>query len=251
VSDTQSYSETLSFIIKWITVLLIVIFLFVVYVPKAIWEDESYYRNLAHWKMSQLWDAQEAYHALTGEYSENMGDVMRFISMVRDSVLADSMYFGEQTLIFDGKPVTVNVGDFWAFEFDTMFAFPYMARDSSLETIYTAVIPNPETGLNDTSFYNRDRDRFIYADSLWTGWIIDTTEDMRYENVQKYKRFNLVDSLMECPLTGKDYIVKFVDSAKIAIVSPTRGGINFSVKTFWTFTDTGHGAIVDGEASWK
>lgn len=250
MSDAN-YSETLSFIIKWVTVLLIIVFLFVIYVPKSIWEKEEAIRDLAHWKMSQLWDAEEAYHALTGEYDTDLKSLMEFISMVRDSVMADSMYTGEQFINYNGERRRITVPEFWAEEFDTLFAFPYMGRDSSLEVIFTAVVPNSETGVNDTTYYNRDRDRFIYADSLWEGWIIDTTEEMRYENVQKYKRFNLVDSLLVCPLTEKEYYVRELDEGKIAIQSPTKGGVSFSVNTFWTFNDTGHGAIVDGVPNWK
>lgn len=246
-----NYSEKLSFTIKWITVLLIVIFFFVIYIPKAIWEDEGHYRNLAHWKMAQLWDAEEAYNDITGKYNNDLKETMTFISMVRDSVLADSMYIGDQFINFKGERLSITVPEFWAMEYDTMFAFPYMAKDSSLEIIYTAVMPNDETGINDTTFYNKARDGFIFNDSLWTGWIIDTTKEMRYESVQKYKRFNLVDSLMVCPLTKKQYYVEELEEGKIAILSPTRGGVNFSVKTFWTFVDTGHGAIVDGVSSWK
>ncbi len=246
-----SYSGTLSFIVKWITVLLIVVMLFVIYVPKAVWKSEDQYRNLAHWKMLQLWDAEEAYHSLTGDYNTNLMDVMNFISQVRDSVLADSMYAGDQYIKFKNERHRITIPDFWAEAFDTMFAFPYMGKDSSLETIYTAVVPNENTGINDTTYYNKTKDRFIYADSLWTGWIIDTTTEMRYENVQKYKRFNLVDSMMICPLTRKPYTVKDLPDGKISIVSPTKGGLNFSVHTFWTFVDTGHGSIIDGVPTWK
>lgn len=251
--EDAAYSGKLSFIIKWVVVVLFIVMLFVIYIPQAIWNKEDKVRDLAHWKMMQLWDAERMYKKLTGAYNDDLHSTLQFISQVRDSVLADSMYTDQQFINFQGNRIKINIPQYWTEDYDTAFAFPYAANDTSYEKIYTALVPNEETGMKDTLYLNARRDAYVYTDSLWEGSIIDTAEDIRVEKVLKYKRFNLVDSLMVCPLTGKEYYTERAgkEGEKIRIVSPTKGGINFSVYHFWTYTDTGHGFIEDGDASWE
>jgi hypothetical protein len=248
--EDAPYNEKLSFIIKWIVVILFVLMLFVIYIPNNIWAKEKQIRKLAHWKMTQLWDAQRMYHALTNSYNDDLRATLRFVSQVRDSILADSMYTGEQYINFQNNRIKIKIPNFWDYEYDTTFAFPYEATDTTYETIYTAAVPNPQTGLKDTIYLNKRRDTYVYKDSLWEGQILDTALDIRVEKVEKYKRFNLVDSLLICPLTKEEYYTERTKDNKIRIVSPTRGGVRFPVYHFWTFEDTGHGYIEDGEKSW-
>jgi len=252
VQEQQYYNEKWSFVIKWIAVILLVILLLVIFIPNNIWKDENDMRHRSQWKMEQLWDAQRMYHKLTGYYDTDIKGVLWFVSAVRDSILADSEYIGNQTINYRGEDVAINVPEFWFTEYDTVFSNPYHAKDTSLVGVYTAVEYNGETGTWDTVYLGEYKDRYKYADTLWEGVILDTTIDTIIEKVIKYKHFNLVDSLLIGPLTGKEYkiTVKGKDSDTVIITSPIRGGYSDRKYFFFTYKDTGHGFIMNGEASW-
>ncbi|MBW6458240.1 MAG: hypothetical protein K0B52_03665 [FCB group bacterium] len=253
MQEQKYYSEKWSFVIKWIAVILIVILLLVIFIPSNIWQQENNMRKRSQWKMEQLWQAQRMYEKLTGYYDADMKGVLWFVSAVRDSILADSTYIGEQYINYKGKRVRIRVPMLWFSEYDTLFANPYPARDTSLAEVYTAIELNLETGYWDTIFLAQDKDQYKYMDTLWQGVILDTTIDTIIERVTKYNRFNLVDSLLVCPLTGLEYevSVKGKDRDTVTIHSPIRGGFFERKYLFFTFKDTGHGFIMNGEASWE
>ena len=252
MQEQQYYNEKWSFAIKWIAVILLVILLLVIFIPSNIWKKEESMRTKSRWKMEQLWDAQRMYHKLTGYYDDDMEGVLWFVSAVRDSILADSEYVGEQLIVYKGEEITIDVPAFWEVEFDTVFSRPYQAKDTSLVGVYKAVELNLETGGWDTVYLGENKDRYKYTDTLWEGIIIDTTIDTIIEKVVKYKHFNLVDSLMVCPLTNEEYSVKVKgkDNDTVIINSPIRGGYTQRKYFFFTYKDTGHGSIMNGEASW-
>lgn len=252
MQEQQYYSEKWSFVVKWIAVILLVILLLVIFIPSNIWKDEESMRDRSQWKMEQLWDAQRMYYDLTGYYDPDMKGVLWFVSAVRDSIMADSEYVGDQVITYKGKKISIDVPEFWSTEFDTVFSRPYHAKDTSLVGVYTAVELNLETGGWDTVYLGEDKDRYKYTDTLWEGVILDTTIDTIIENVIKYKHFNLVESLMVCPLTHKEYdvTVKGKASDTVIIHSPIKGGYTDRKYFFFTFKDTGHGSIMNGEATW-
>jgi hypothetical protein len=253
VQEQQYYSEKWSFIIKWIAVILVVILLLVIFIPNSIWKEENEMRMRSQWKMEQLWHAQRMYKKLTGYYDADMKGVLWFVSAVRDSILADSQYVGNQYINYKGERVNINVPALWFTEYDTLFANSYPARDTNYAEVYTAIEPNLETGMWDTIFLAEDRDRYKYTDSLWQGIILDTVIDTIIERVTKYKNFNLVDSFLVCPLTDLEYNirVKGEDDDTVIIHSPIREGYFERKYFFFTFKDTGHGYIMNGEASWE
>ncbi|MDD3806873.1 MAG: hypothetical protein PHE86_02390 [Candidatus Marinimicrobia bacterium] len=249
--EQKAYNETWSFIVKWITVILLVVLVLVIIIPWRIWQEEDYYRELCHWKMTNLWNAQRLYHELRKEYNPNLRETLQFIDQVRDSILADSMYVRNQKIFFNNKWIDINIPQYWHEDFDTTFAHAYSAQDTFEEIIYTALVPNEETGLIDTIFLNEDRDRWIYSDSLWEGRIIDTNSELRIERVMKYESYNLVDSLLVCSLVNELYQSELSEDSILTIYCPTRGGVEFKRYYFFTFSDTGHGYIHDGKRSWK
>lgn len=252
MQEQQYYSEKWSFIIKWIAVILLVILLLVIFIPSNIWKNEQDMRKRSQWKMEQLWDAQRMYYKLTGHYDADMEGVLWFVSAVRDSILADSEYIGEQYIQYKGDKIQINVPEFWFTEYDTVFSRPYHAKDTNLVGVYKAVEMNYETGSWDTIYLGENKDRYKYTDTLWEGIILDTTIDTIIEKVIKYKHFNLVDSLLVCPLTNEPYDVEVKGKEKdtVTIFSPIRGGYTDRKYFFFTFSDTGHGYIMNGEASW-
>lgn len=254
MQEEQYYNEKISFVIKWIAVILIVVLLLVIFIPNQIWKVEENMEARSRWKMKQLWDAQRLYKKLTGNYSSDMEGVLWFVSAVRDSVLADSQYVGEQYINYKGEKVRIDVPRYYFSEYDTTFSVPYPARDTTLADVYKAIELNLETGEWDTVFLAEEKDRYKYTDSLWEGEILDTTVDTIIENVTRYKNFNLVDSLLRDPLTGERYdvTIKGEDKDTVRIESPLKENPYFERKyLFFTFRDTSHGYIVNGEPSWE
>lgn len=248
--EEQAYNEKWSFVVKWITVVLLVVLGLVILIPWSIWKEEQYYQDLCHWKMANLWNAQRLYYDIRKEYNPNLRETLQFIDQVRDSVLADSMYVKNQKIYFNNEWVNISVPEYWFEDFDTTFAHSFGAQDTSEEIIYTALAPNDETGMIDTLYLNRERDRWMYSDTLWEGEIIDTNSEMRIERIMKYNRYNLVDSLLVCPLVEELYQTILSEDSVLTIYCPTRGGVEFDRYYFFTFSDTGHGSIRDGKRSW-
>ncbi|MDX9777963.1 MAG: hypothetical protein RBT43_04300, partial [bacterium] len=73
------------------------------------------------------------------------------------------------------------------------------------------------------------------------------------ERVTKFKRFRLADSLLYCPLTELPYdvTVRGEESDTVIIHSPIKGGYKERKFLFFSFKDSGHGSITNGEMSWK
>ena len=248
-SNENYYSSTWSFWVKWLSIVLCVLALLVIFTKTNIWNQEKKIRSLARWRMQQLWDAEGLYDKLTNEYNPNLAETLTFIKQVRDSIYADSLYAGEQIIKFDGKQYTIKIPQFWMIDYDTSFSHPYLAKDTSYISIFTALEENDETGNIDTVYLNEHRDRWIYSDSLWKGNIIDTVKERIVEDVLKYKPFMLDSELLVGPITKKKFTATLKDG-KLTIQSPTKGGISFRKYFFFTFQDTGHGSITDGKKSW-
>ncbi len=254
MQEEQYYNEKWSFAVKWIAVILIVVLLLVIFIPSQIWKVEENMESRSRWKMKQLWDAQRMYKKLTGHYNADMKGVLWFVSAVRDSTLADSEYVGQQYINYKGERVKIDVPGYYFSEYDTTFSVSYPAKDTTLSEVYKAIELNLETNEWDTVFLAEDKDRYKYTDSLWEGEILDTTVDTIIENVTKYRNFNLVDSLLFCPLTKEKYdvTVKGENKDTVIIESPLEDSVYKERKYFFfTFKDTSHGSIINGEVSWK
>ncbi len=249
-TNENYYSNTWSFIIKWVSIVLGVLVLLVIFTKTSIWTQEKKVRSLARWKMQQLWNVEELYEQLTSEYNPDLEAALNFVKQVRDSIYADSLYAEDQIIEFKGKEYQITIPEFWKIDFDTSFAHPYIAKDTNYVKIFTALETNEETGSLDTVFLNEYRDKWIYSDSLWDGSIIDTVEEERIEEVQKYRSFKLDSNMLIGPLTKKKFTAKLKDE-ELIIQSPTKGGISFKKYFFFTFKDTGHGSIKNGKNSWN
>ena len=72
---------------------IVVAFLFMIvciYVPRAIWDEEEFYQDKSHFNMENLFDAQNFYKSITGEYSNDGWWTFDVVNSVRDSLTGDS-----------------------------------------------------------------------------------------------------------------------------------------------------------------
>jgi hypothetical protein len=107
--ELKGYKENFSIIVDWIILILLIIMILVIFIPKKIWNIEGKYRNLAHFKMKMLWNAEVFHQRLTGNYTPDLKEAISLVSMVKDSLIADSTFIGEQYVQFPDTVVKVNI----------------------------------------------------------------------------------------------------------------------------------------------
>ena len=149
--DQQNKSDALEILIILAMFFLIV----VVYVPVAIWEDESFYEKESRSRMQNMYDIQTFYSRLTGQYSSSFLEAMEVVNAVRDSTIADSLFFGEQTLLLNNEKYLISVNQSYGFEYDTTFGIKSFRKDTVLDTILQINMYSEELGRDDTSFIQK------------------------------------------------------------------------------------------------
>ena len=149
--NQQNKSDALEILIILAMFLLIV----VVYVPVAIWEDESFYEKESRSRMKIIDDVQTFYKRLTGEYSSSFLKAMAVVNAVRDSSIADSLYYSEQNLFINNEQYKIDVDNSYSFEFDTTFGIKSFRKDTILDTILQIITFSEELGREDTSFIQK------------------------------------------------------------------------------------------------
>ena len=68
--------------------------LVVIYVPSVIWEEEDAYKNESRFRMQSVYNIENFYNVLVGEYEEDGLKALRLVNAVRDSLTADSLFLG-------------------------------------------------------------------------------------------------------------------------------------------------------------
>jgi hypothetical protein len=95
-----------------ILIILAILFLIVViYLPVAIWEDEEFYQKESRYRMQNLYDIESFYARLTGEYNSDYLEALSIVNATRDSIIADSLFIGEQRVLLSGKEFLVDVDE--------------------------------------------------------------------------------------------------------------------------------------------
>ena len=115
-------------------VIAMVFLVIVIYVPIAIWEEEKSFEIESRFRMGNLYDVEMFYEQLIGNYNSNFLEAMNVVNAVRDSIVADSLYIGEQNLTLFGKNYNVDIAESFEFEYDTTFGFKRYIRDTILDT---------------------------------------------------------------------------------------------------------------------
>ena len=101
----KNYSDLLEFAILFGFLFLIIS----IYVPRAIWDEEEYFEDKSRFHMENMFDVQNFYKSITGEYDPDGLWATHVVTSVRDSLTGDSTYLGEQNITLGAKNFTVNV----------------------------------------------------------------------------------------------------------------------------------------------
>ena len=231
-------------------VIAMVFLVIVIYVPIAIWEEEKSFEIESRFRMGNLYDVEMFYEQLIGNYNSNFLEAMNVVNAVRDSIVADSLYIGEQNLTLFGKNYNVDIAESFEFEYDTTFGFKRYIRDTILDTTLKIVMYSNELLRNDTSFTQKKYLVDYISDPNFVS-IINEEPIERVELVEYYQTF-MPDSVTNfCPLTGNNYTLTIDNEKKrLSVSSPITKTYKEPRYLLFSFKSNSHGAINAGNRSW-
>ncbi|MFQ6613933.1 MAG: hypothetical protein ACE5D1_03735, partial [Fidelibacterota bacterium] len=139
-------------------VLMVLAFIFLVisiYVPVEIWKEEDYYADKSRFNMENVYQVEQFYKELLGDYNVNGSLAVQVVDAIRDSLTADSTFLDEQTLYLDSKSFSVKVPEGFDAEFDTTFGFRKTRRDTIQDTTVTLLVYDPSINRIDTVYIQK------------------------------------------------------------------------------------------------
>ena len=242
----------LSDLLELAMVLAFLFLIIVIYVPIAIWAEEREFEKKSHFNMQNIYDIGMFYEQLTGSYSLNFFEAMNVVNSARDSLLGDSLYVGEQSLILFGRQYNVDINETFGFNYDTTFGFKSYRRDTILDTTVQIIMYSQELGRNDTSFTQKRYLNNYMEDPNFIEKLKDEPLK-RVELIEYYKTYIPDSSTYSCPLTDKPYMISVDnENKKLKVVSPINRKTPYKDPRFLIFSlkSNGHGEINDGNRSW-
>ena len=242
----------LSDLLELAMVLAFLFLIIVIYVPVSVWAEEREFEKRSRFNMQNIYDIGMFYEQLTGSYSLNFFEAMNVVNSARDSLLGDSLYVGEQSLILFGRQYNVDINETFGFNYDTTFGFKSYRRDTILDTTVQIIMYSQELGRNDTSFTQKRHLNNYMEDP---NFIDKLNEEplKRVELIEYYKTYIPDSSTYSCPLTDKPYMISVDnENKKLKVVSPINRKTPYKDPRFLIFSlkSNGHGEINDGNRSW-
>ena len=241
-----------------ITFVIFLIMLVVIYVPSTIWQEEDAYKNESRFRMQNVYSVENFYNILTGEYEQDGLKALRLVNAVRDSLTADSLFLGEQSVKLSGEEFLIDVPNGFDVEYDTTFGLRRVAKETVVDTTVT-VLMLTEDGAEDTVYVQKRNLKETLSDPLFLNVVSENTFE-RIETVSYFDRrfrkerdpydfISLPDSSQfNCPLTGDPYIIEISENS-IRVSSPIRS-YRENRYGFFSLKTRSHGYIIDGTRSW-
>ncbi len=244
-------------LLDWGLTLSVLILGIAIYVPNSIEKEESFYKNESRHRMEVIYSAQELFLELTGNYTLDGKDLFKVVQQARDSLMGDSLFYGQKLIHIDGEPRTFNIPQDLQVIVDTTFSQEVVMKKEVEDLVYSVGIRNEESGITDTIYVNSQNIEKIRLDENFVGeYGVDTTQHVEVYSDYKRKGFRLDFELLKCPLTGEDYIIEIdnsdIEDPILSITSPVPA--NYSEPRFlylYRFKADNHGMISGGMKSWK
>ncbi|NOZ74995.1 MAG: hypothetical protein GXO90_06390 [FCB group bacterium] len=233
-------------------VLMVLAFIFLVisiYVPVEIWKEEDYYANKSRFYMENVYQIEQFYKELLGDYNVDGSTAVQVVDAVRDSLMADSTFLDEQTLYLKSKSFTVNVPEGFDAEFDTTFGFRKTRRDTIQDTTVTLLLYDVSINRIDT-VYIQKRELKKYQNDPNLREIVAETPMERVEAVTYYDTYMPDTNMLYCPLTGKPFDLNLSEDGSFRIASPIVDEYRERRYGIFSFKASNHGYIEDGVKSW-
>ena len=243
-------------ILDWGIVFASIIMLFMVYVPISIWNEEAQIRTEARHRMLAISNAQEFYKELTGSYTMDGEHLFDLVEAAMDSLLADSLFLGDQKIILTTGLYNVNMEEGFGIRVDTTFSKAVNIRMTTLDTIYSIGLSNSDTNGIDTIFVNSSNlDYYKSRSNFYAIFNQDTTS--RSELVTDYLRnkYHLSNDFLYCPISREKYIFEIDSTDLSSLIFSIRTPLpsDYTERRFliFSFESGDHGRIIDGNTSWS
>ncbi|MBH50935.1 MAG: hypothetical protein CMG70_03080 [Candidatus Marinimicrobia bacterium] len=221
-----------------------------IYVPRAIWDEEESLQGESHFFMENMYDVQNFYKSVMGEYSPDGLWAVQVVNSVRDSLSGDSTYLGNQSITLNNKTFSVNVPKGYDIEFDTTFGFPMMRRDTISDTIATIVMYSEDLSRNDTSYVQKKLLNKFTSDTNFVE-LVEEVPSERVEVINYYDTYMPDSSMYFCPVSQKPYLISLEDEGNsVRVGSPIEETIVRRRYVLFAFKADNHGFIDDGSKSW-
>ena len=218
--------------------------------------------EITHWGDSTLADTSyqaywtdlvDYYNSVAVEDSTNSGQfALMVLHAAYDSVTSDTNWTGQRTITLPFE-YEITVQRDYTGVYDTTFVREEQIQTTVQDTSFHAVITvDEETGELDTTWVpKRDLSDMEYRYPNMT--ILDTSVTTQTRWITKTSPNPPREDWLYGPLTGKKYHLKITgDNVQhLRISSPIEGEYTERRYFFFTFSDTSHGFIEDGEPSWE
>ena len=250
----NDYLEIIIFFVSLLTLL-------VIYLPSTIWEEEDMYKKESRSRIQALYNVENFHNILVGKYEQDGLKAVNLVNAVRDSVMADSTFLGDQLVKLNGEEFLVNVPRGFDVEYDTTFGQRRVAKETIVDTTVTVVMLSEDTGLEDT-LYVQKRNLFeVREDPLFLSVVREASFE-RVETIAYFDRrfrketspYNFIflpdESQLVCPLTGDPYIIDINEEANSVRVSSPIRSYKDNRYGFFSLKTRSHGYIIDGTRSW-
>lgn len=223
-------------------------FLAVIYIPRAIWDEEERIQDESRSRMENVYDVLTFYERLTGERASDGLWALRVVNAARDSITADSTFLGQQTISLSTGEITVDIFKGTGTIYDTTFGFLKTRKDTLSDTVYTVVTYSALDDRYDTTFVRKE-DMESYLNDPSLEGVTDTTTSTHVEIVSYYDSYMPDSSMFLCPLTQKPYIIEANDNL-LKVESPIKQTYRESRYLVFALESNSHGKIENGERSW-
>ena len=250
ISDLSNKRKNYSDLLELAIVFGFLFLIISIYVPRAIWDEEEHYEDKSRFHMENMYDVQNFYKTITGEYDPDGLWATKVVNSVRDSLTGDSTYLGDQNITIANKSFVVNVPKGYDVEFDTTFGFPMTRRDTIVDTTATLIMYSEDLSRNDTTYVQKKRLSSFMTDSNFVE-LIEEVPSQRVEVVSYYDSYMPDSSMYFCPVTEKPYVISLADEGgSIRVDSPIEDTVVRRRYTVFSFKAYNHGFINDGTKSW-
>ena len=176
----NDYLEVIIFFVFLMTLL-------VIYVPSVIWQEEDMYRDESRSRMQALYNIESFHNILTGKYEQDGLKAVTLVNAVRDSVMADSTFLGDQSIKLNGEEFLVNVPRGFDVEYDTTFGQRRIEKETIVDTTVTIVMLSEDTGLEDTLYVQKRNLSDLKEDPLFLNVVSEATFE-RVETISYFDR---------------------------------------------------------------
>ena len=144
----NKYDKKIS-ILDWFIIGSLIVMFLMVYIPQSIWSEENYYKKERRSRMKIISQAEEFYYELTGTYTLDFEELFLLVESAMDSLLADSLFYGEQKIKLENKTYDVNLDKDFYVRVDTTFSEGEKINKTVVDTTYFIGVKNEETNSNE------------------------------------------------------------------------------------------------------